>query len=80
MIELGDEVKERVTGLRGIVVGTTCWLNGCVRHVVQPAEIKDGKPVEATSFDEGDLEVVQKQLHKGKPVETGGPMPEPGPR
>lgn len=71
----GDEVKDKITGLVGIITATTTWLNGCVRYVIQPQEIKDGKPVESTSFDEGELVLVKKsKIEESVPdKETGGP-------
>ena len=71
----GDEVKDKVTGLKGIITATTVWLNGCVRYVVQPQEIKDGKPVDTTGFDEGDLLLVKSlKIKEDNPEKlTGGP-------
>lgn len=55
----GDEVKDSVTGLKGIIVVISVWLNGCIRYSVQPQEIKDGKPIEPSSFDENELILVK---------------------
>lgn len=78
-IKLGDKVKDRITGLTGIAIGVTTWLYGCRRLVVQPQELKDGKPVEFTSFDEPQLELVEDKsshpLTPNMPRKTGGPMP-----
>ena len=39
MINLGDEVKDRVTGFIGIAVSRTNYLNGCDRiDVYEPAQ------------------------------------------
>jgi hypothetical protein len=57
-IELGSSVKSRVMGLKGIVIARTEWLYHCVRYVVQPQELKDGRPVENCSFDEDELIVL----------------------
>ena len=71
----GDQVKCRVTGLKGIVVAVTTWFNGCIRYIVQPQEIKDGKPVDTSSFDENDLELVKASKVESAPVrKTGGPQ------
>ena len=45
-IELGDRVRDKISGLQGIVVGDTKWLYGCRRITVQPEKAKDNKPVE----------------------------------
>lgn len=58
MIELGSKVRDRVSGLEGIVIGRTQWLSGCDRLVVQPP-VKDGKRPDADSFDEHMLDVLE---------------------
>jgi hypothetical protein len=63
MIELGDRVKDKVTGLTGIVVGRTDWLHQCRQFTVQAERLQDGKPV-IHWFDEGGLVVVQAGVHK----------------
>lgn len=78
-IELGSVVRDRVTRLEGVVFGRHEYLYGCRRYTVQPVELKDGKPVDATSFDEDALEV----LAAAPPHEvndTGGPQREPARR
>lgn len=55
----GDVVRDRVTRLEGVVTATTIWLNGCIRYVIQPQEIKDGKPVDSTVIDEQQLELTR---------------------
>jgi len=80
MIKLGDKVKDRIIGLEGIVVARTDWLNGCIRMLVQPQELKDGKPVETSSFDIEELILIQADAVSLKPEEkrTNGPMPDVG--
>jgi hypothetical protein len=76
MINLGDKVKDVVTGLTGIAVAKTHYLQGCTRIGVQPQELKDGKPVEASWFDEPQLEVVEAGVVKPRSEEgknPGGP-------
>lgn len=64
-VELGDRVKDRITGYTGIAHCMTKWINGCIRFAVQPEQLdKDGKVVEDRYFDEGQLEIVQKGVHK----------------
>ena len=77
---LGDRVRDRITGLRGIVVARTDWLNFCNRYTVQPERLKDGKPIQSSVFDEGDLVVVKKAAFTGRVAKvaparryTGGP-------
>lgn len=83
--QLGDLVKDSVTGFQGIVVCRSQWLNGCWRITVQPREIKDGKQVESACFDDLQLEVVERgavpssnnQPAAAQPLKrTGGPRPD----
>lgn len=71
MINLGDKVKEKITGFEGIVTAKTEWINGCVRLSVQSPKLKDGKPLEVQWFDEGDLELKSKKKAEKK-RHTGG--------
>jgi hypothetical protein len=77
VVKLGDKVKDRVTGLTGIVIARTDWLNGCIRMTVQPQELKDGKPVDSSCFDIEELVLLKAGAVSPKPEEkrTNGPMP-----
>ena len=57
-IELGVQVEDQVTGLIGIAVARTCWLNGCVRITLQPKVDKDGKDMATVCVDEIQCKVV----------------------
>lgn len=85
-IKLGDVVRDSISGMEGVVIADTMWLNGCRRLQVQPRELKDGKPVEGQSFDEEQLELVTGSVLASKGRErqaqparayTGGPGAEP---
>lgn len=43
-IKLGDEVRDKVTGYKGVVTAIYTWLNGCVHLSVETRKIKDGVP------------------------------------
>lgn len=77
-IKLGQEVKDRVTGFRGIAVGRTTYLQGCNRILVQPKVDKEGKMLEGSAFDEPDIVVIGDGLLP-KPEKfkepPGGPRP-----
>lgn len=75
-IELGDIAADKITGFEGVVIGDTKWLHGCRRLTLQPKKMHDGKPVDATSFDEPQLKLVKKAVVETT-AETGGPAPEP---
>jgi hypothetical protein len=74
-IELGDRIRDRVSGIEGIATARTEWLFGCVRFILQPqGEKKDwGTPHEGFSVDEPQLELVEKAVvappKKVEPVE-----------
>lgn len=79
-IELGDLVKDKITGFKGVAIGRTTWLFGCDRISVQPQGLKkEGGTYEVQSFDEPQLEVVKKAKTKDKAEnhKTGGPNREP---
>lgn len=80
-INVGDEAKDRITGFHGIVVARTEWLNKCVRISIQPRELREGKPIEAQTFDEEQVEVTKPAVVTTTKVrQTGGPTPEPARR
>lgn len=74
-IELGDKVKDSVTGFVGIAVGRTKWLHGCERISVQPLVDKDGKCPEVMAFDAPQLIVVKAGVAKQGDPKKGGPRP-----
>lgn len=74
-INLGDKVKDSVTGFTGIAIGRTQWLHGCDRIIVQPAVDKTGKMGENAQFDEPQLILVKKAVVKVEQTtakKTGG--------
>lgn len=77
MIQLGDIAKDSITGFKGTVIAVTQWFHGCKRLVIQPNELgKDGKPIEAHTFDEPQVTLVKAMNHK--PIkDPGGPRPDP---
>ncbi len=74
-IELGKEVRCKITGFKGIVVARTEFINGCVQYNVSPKWEKGKNPAEQeVSIDESSLELVEKPKKKIKKNETGGKM------
>lgn len=69
---IGDKVKDKITGFEGIVVVRSQWLNNCNTYGVQPTTLKDGAPQERQSFDEPQLELVERGAFKPQQT-TGGP-------
>lgn len=81
MVNLGSEVKDMITGMKGIAIGRTEWLYGCARVGIQPKGVtKEGKAKETVWFDEQGIKV----LKEGKPIvqitnsaKSGGPQRDP---
>ena len=74
-VNLGDEVIDLVTGFKGIAIGRSVFLNGCVRVGIQAKADKDGKVTDAIWFDEPQLKVTKRGAVKICPQDTGGPIP-----
>lgn len=75
-IKLGDKAKDTISGFTGTVTSHHKYLNGCERLSITPNELKDGKPIDAHTFDIEQVELVQADQHPvGRP--SGGPENEP---
>jgi hypothetical protein len=73
--ELGDRVKDRVSGFSGIVISRTEYLNGCQQYGIAPPTDKEGKMMDSYNIDGQQLELVDKGLNEVEPVvkkQTGG--------
>jgi hypothetical protein len=80
-IELGDKVKDSVTGFTGIAVAVTKWLHGCDRVTVRPEGVnKEGKPYDNYTFDALQLEIVKKRAVKAENAKTTRAKTTGGPR
>lgn len=64
-ITLGDRVKDRISGVKGICIGYHYWLYGCERVSIQPEEQKDGKPADTVCVDAAQLEVIKAGVVQG---------------
>lgn len=76
MINLGDDVKDIITGLKGVAVSKIEYKNGCVQYGVQRKILKDGEIPEIEYIDPSDLEVV---VEKKKPAKKPAEKPKYGP-
>ena len=72
-IELGNKVKDIVTGFEGIAVSKVEYLNGCVQFCIKPLKGKDGKMPEGEYIDQQQLSVVSVGVAV-KVKDTGGVM------
>lgn len=68
--------KDRLTGVEGIVTSVTTFSNGCVRGILQPKGIHNGKPYDIIHFDMCDLEFKTPEVLP-PPRLTGGPRDTP---
>ncbi len=69
---LGEEVKDTVTGFKGIVIDRVFHLNGCVHLTVVPQVGKDGAAARGSNFDWKRLKRIGKGVSesiKAKAVE-----------
>jgi hypothetical protein len=79
-VPLGTLMRDKVTGWEGIAIAKVVFMNGCVQYSLKPQKLdKDGKTMEAPTFDCEQLEVIGKGIAKEEPKEkksTGGIMPD----
>lgn len=75
MVRLGEEVKDCITGFKGIATSRVEYLNGCIQYCIKPKMSKDGKMDEGQYIDQEQIIVIGKGVTtKSKP--TGGDMPD----
>jgi hypothetical protein len=78
-VELGDEVKCKVTGWQGVVTSLAKCLTGCDRAAVRAPITKDGKMGEEYWLDVPALTIIKKAKLKPESVQAkditkkGGP-------
>ena len=72
-IELGDQVRDPITGVQGIAMAVTVFLHGCARVAILQKAKKDGTVLPSVTIDEPQLEVIKrKKVPKGN-SKIGGP-------
>lgn len=77
MIKLGSEVKDEMTGLKGIAVGRAEYLYGCATIWVQPKGLNNGEKKEAVWIDEQRIVVLKPpviKISKDSSATSGGPQ------
>jgi len=73
---LGDTAKDKITGFEGIIYNRSQWLYNCNTYGLKPTKLdKDGETRKTESFDEPQLELVEKEVFEPK-RDTGGPCEE----
>ncbi len=83
-VNLGDEVKDTLTGFVGICGSITEYLNGCRRIMIVPPVDATGKYQDERWIDEPQLEVIKRSAYIAPirpkleaPKDTGGDRPDP---
>ena len=75
---IGDLLKDRVTGLEGIVMVVAHYATGCVHVGIQSQKLcNDGKRQEWDWIDQSQLDLIQAQkvVFKTDVTAPGGPAP-----
>lgn len=69
---LGDKVKDTISGLTGIATARLEYLNGCVQYGVSGKADKDGKIPDTMYIDHSQLTLVTPKAVTVKAADTGG--------
>lgn len=72
---LGQQVKDEITGLKGMIIDRIFHLNGCVHYTVAPKIGADGKWTRSVQFDWKRLKVVGKGVSETITRKGGGETP-----
>lgn len=64
---LGDKVKDTISGAIGIVIARTEWLHGCIRVTIAPQALKDGHPADNFTVDEPQVEALERNAVPNDP-------------
>lgn len=72
----GDLVKDKITGLCGIIVARYHYATDCKQYGVCSEDLDEkGKPKDWEQFDEGRLELVEPNYVCLSAPDNGGPQP-----
>ena len=75
---LGEVLRDVITGFTGVVMGRTEYHTGCKHYGLLSKTLnKDGKPADWEWFDEKRLERVEDVPQKQNEVSSGGPSASP---
>lgn len=77
MIELGEKVKDIVSGVEGIAVARVEYLNGCIQYCVAPKGGIDALKTDSLYIDEGQLKIIGKGIRVDIAKAAGGPQRTP---
>ena len=60
-IELGQTVRDKVTGFKGIAITKCKYLNGCIQYSIQPRVNDNGEIPKDQWIDEQQLEIIKEE-------------------
>jgi len=77
--DMGEELKDKISGFKGVVVGRSEYITGCNRYVLQP-KCEKNKMAELPEPVELDETTLERTKAKKKPLEKTmtGPLPTRG--
>jgi len=75
--ELGEILKDKITGFQGVVMGRTEYFTECTHYGLACQTLKDGKPMDWEWFDETRLAHVEgaNVIMREARTPTSGPHP-----
>jgi len=72
---LGSEVKDKITGFKGIIRGRSDYLTGCNTYGIQSQKLKDERPNEWVWIDEYQLILLKdKKINLNREIAKGGAL------
>jgi len=57
--EIGDLVKDKITGFTGILIEKTKWFNNCMRIGIEPNKLINGNIIDTKHFDMQQIEIIK---------------------
>ncbi len=58
----GDEVREKITGFRGVITGSVTYLTGCNQYLLTAKSKTERKQATTLWYDEGRLELIRNAI------------------
>ena len=56
VISMNQNVIDKITGFKGVIVGRSAYVTGCTQLLLQPVVKENGEYIEGRWFDENRLE------------------------
>lgn len=77
--ELGETLKDKITGFKGVVMARAEYFTGCIHYGLCSQSLHDGKPIDWEWIDESQLVKVRgaKSITGESKASTSGPFQNP---